>query len=178
MTATSPSCEQMTARPGRPLRHGPPGGIRRAHEDDGAHEAAGRATDDDGGAADGQDRRSRWPWRSTVLLTVFVLVGSGFAEHAQEGERVALDPLGRVLLFLAGALLLWRKRHPVPVVFGTVAAVLLYAKCADAKHIVDALTKKHGKAKALSIFAHKIGRCVYYMLKNRRAFHMPTFLSA
>jgi transposase len=58
------------------------------------------------------------------------------------------------------------------------AAVLLYAKCADAKHIVDRLTKKHGKAKALSIFAHKIGRCVYYMLKNRRAFHMPTFLSA
>jgi len=50
------------------------------------------------------------------------------------------------------------------------AAVLLYAKCADAKQIVERLTKRHGKAKAFSIFAHRIGRCVYYMLENRRAF--------
>ncbi|WP_051767424.1 sensor histidine kinase [Streptomyces sp. NRRL S-37] len=112
-------------RPGRrPFRHGPPGGIRRAHEDDGAfgaHGAHGAAATEGG-----ETPRPRWPWRSTVLLTVFVLAGSGFAEHAQEGERVALDPFGRILLFLAGALLLWRGRHPVPVVFATVAAVLLY----------------------------------------------------
>lgn len=105
-------------RPGRVARHGTPGWSRRAHEDNGADEAA-----DDGG----EHRRPLWPWRSSVLLTAFVLVGSGFAEHAQEGERAALDPFGRVLLLLAGALLLWRKHHPVPVVFGTVAAVLLYA---------------------------------------------------
>ncbi|MFI1418572.1 sensor histidine kinase [Streptomyces sp. NPDC020731] len=105
-------------RPGRPPRYGPPGWSRPAHEGDGAGGAAGD---------DGENRRPRWPWRSTVLLTAFVLAGSDFAEHAQEGERIALDPFGRILLFLSGAILLWRKDHPVPVVFGTVAAVLLYA---------------------------------------------------
>ncbi|MEU5519900.1 sensor histidine kinase [Streptomyces sp. NPDC047860] len=100
-------------------RHGPPGWSRWADQHDEAREGEG-----DGDS--GTNRRPRWPWRSTVLVMVFVLAGSNFAARAQEGERVALDPFGRVLLFVAGALLLWRKRHPVPVVFGTVAAVLLY----------------------------------------------------
>ncbi|MFF8973380.1 sensor histidine kinase [Streptomyces sp. NPDC014995] len=69
---------------------------------------------------------SRWPWRSTLLLTVLVLVGSDFAAHQQQGERAALDPFARVLLLVAAALLLWRRRHPVPVVFGTAAAAALY----------------------------------------------------
>ncbi|MFD7699585.1 hypothetical protein [Streptomyces caelestis] len=86
----------------------------------GAHEDGGAGGDADGGGGP----RPRWPWRSTVPLTAFVLIGSDFAGHAQEGERVALDPFGRVLLFLAGAVLLWRGRHPVPVVFAAVAVVL------------------------------------------------------
>ncbi|CAM5260699.1 sensor histidine kinase [Streptomyces aurantiogriseus] len=69
---------------------------------------------------------SRWPWRSTLLLTVFVLVGSNFAAHEQQGERAALDPFARVLLLVAAASLLWRHRHPVHVVFGTAAATALY----------------------------------------------------
>ncbi|MEW2074706.1 sensor histidine kinase [Streptomyces sp. NPDC013433] len=97
-------------RPPRPWRYGPPGRGRRTGGPD----------------EDGERGRPRWPWRSTVLLTAFVLVGSGFADHAQEGERVALDPVARVLLLASGAMLLWRRRHPVPVVFGSVAAVLLY----------------------------------------------------
>lgn len=104
-------------RPARWWRHGPPGRGRWAGGRDGIH---------DGGGEDGAGRRPRWPWRSTVLITAFVLAGSHFAAQTQEGERVALDGFGRVLLVLAGALLLWRKRHPVLVVFGTVAAVLLY----------------------------------------------------
>ncbi|MGR4849050.1 sensor histidine kinase [Streptomyces sp. LARHCF252] len=72
------------------------------------------------------DRAPRWPWRSTVVVTVFVLVGSNFAAHGQEGERAALDPFARVLLLVAGGLLLWRKRYPVAVVFGTAGAVMLY----------------------------------------------------
>lgn len=95
-------------------RYGPPGRGRWADEGDG--------TEGDGA----RNRRSRWPWPSTLLLTAFVLIGSTFAEHSQEGERVALDPFARLLLFAAGAVLLWRQRHPVPVVFATVAAVLLY----------------------------------------------------
>ncbi|MGA5143000.1 sensor histidine kinase [Streptomyces azureus] len=72
------------------------------------------------------ERAPRLPWRSTVVVTVFVLVGSHFAAHGQEGERAALDPFARVLLLVAGALLLWRKRYPVAVVFGTAGAVMLY----------------------------------------------------
>ncbi|MGW0475344.1 sensor histidine kinase [Streptomyces coeruleorubidus] len=71
-------------------------------------------------------RAPRMPWRSTVVVTAFVLVGSQFAARGQEGERAALDPFARVLLLLAGALLLWRKRYPVAVVFGTAGAVMLY----------------------------------------------------
>ncbi|MFE0450680.1 sensor histidine kinase [Streptomyces sp. NPDC058914] len=73
-----------------------------------------------------EERGGRWPWRSTLLLTVFVLVGSNFAAHGQQGERAALDAFARVLLLGAAASLLWRHRHPVPVVFGTAAAAALY----------------------------------------------------
>ena len=97
--------------------HGPPGRTGRPGEGHGAGEAA----DGDGGHG-----RPRWPWRSTLLFTAFVLAGSQFAAHSQEGERAALDPAARVLLFVAGALLLWRWRRPVPVLCATVAAVLLY----------------------------------------------------
>ncbi|MEU5144952.1 sensor histidine kinase [Streptomyces sp. NPDC021139] len=73
-----------------------------------------------------EERRPRWPWRSTALVAAFVLFGSNFAAHAQEGERAALDPFARTLLFVTGAALLWRQRHPVPVVFGTAVTTLLY----------------------------------------------------
>ncbi|MGW5617034.1 sensor histidine kinase [Streptomyces sp. NPDC003877] len=72
------------------------------------------------------ERAPRWPWRSTAAVTVFVLAGSHFAAHGQQGERAALDPFARVLLVLAAGLLLWRKRYPVAVVFGTAGAVLVY----------------------------------------------------
>ncbi|MFJ9019700.1 sensor histidine kinase [Streptomyces sp. NPDC102259] len=75
---------------------------------------------------DPQSRAARWPWRSTVLLTALVLVGSNFAAHAQEGQRAPLDAFARVLLVLASGLLLWRQRHPVAVVFGTACAAALY----------------------------------------------------
>ena len=40
------------------------------------------------------------------------------------------------------------------------------------------IERKHGKAKSLSILAHKLGRTVYYMLKRDKAFDMRKFLSA
>ncbi|MFD3339309.1 sensor histidine kinase [Streptomyces anthocyanicus] len=73
-----------------------------------------------------EEQRPARPWRSTVLVTAFVLVGSSFAAHAQEAERAALDPFARVLLFVTGAALLWRQRYPVPVVFGTAVTTLVY----------------------------------------------------
>ncbi|MGW0760127.1 sensor histidine kinase [Streptomyces sp. NPDC002814] len=75
---------------------------------------------------DDEERGARWPWRSTVALTVFVLVGSGFAAEAQVDERAALDPFARALLVVACAVLLWRKRYPVAVVFGTATAAMVY----------------------------------------------------
>lgn len=73
-----------------------------------------------------QARDARLPWPSTLLVTAFVLAGSNFAAHVQEGERARLDVLARVLLVVASGLLLWRQRHPVAVVFGTASAAALY----------------------------------------------------
>ncbi|MFI5662415.1 sensor histidine kinase [Streptomyces sp. NPDC051684] len=68
----------------------------------------------------------RWPWRSTLLVTAFVLAGTNFAAHGQAGERAALDVFARLLMLAGGALLLWRQRHPVLVAFGTTACVTVY----------------------------------------------------
>ncbi|MCG8967715.1 MULTISPECIES: sensor histidine kinase [Streptomyces] len=73
-----------------------------------------------------EERGPRLLWLSTALITAFVLVGSNFAAHAQEGERAPLDPFGRVLLLVTGLALLARQRHPVAVVFGTAATTLVY----------------------------------------------------
>ena len=40
------------------------------------------------------------------------------------------------------------------------------------------ISNKHGKGKALSILAHKMGRAVYFILKNRQGFDMDKFLPA
>ena len=37
------------------------------------------------------------------------------------------------------------------------------------------LVSKHGKGKALTILAHKLGRAVYFMLKRKESFNMNTF---
>jgi transposase len=44
--------------------------------------------------------------------------------------------------------------------------------------ILARLEKTHGKGKALSILAHKIGRAVYYMLTRGTVFSMERFLAA
>ncbi|MFD7874991.1 hypothetical protein ACFV5G_12940, partial [Streptomyces sp. NPDC059766] len=75
---------------------------------------------------DEEERGTRWPWRSTVAITVLVLGGSSFAAHAQQSGRLPLDVLARVLLLAGSALLLWRKRYPALVAFGTAAATLAY----------------------------------------------------
>ncbi|MGD6747250.1 sensor histidine kinase [Streptomyces sp. BH106] len=75
------------------------------------------------GSAEG-DRR--WPWRSTLLVTAFVLVGTNFAAHGQVGERADLDVFARLLMLVGGVLLLWRRRYPVAVAFGTTVCVAVY----------------------------------------------------
>lgn len=56
------------------------------------------------------------------------------------------------------------------------AAVLFLKGNDPAKKYLDRLTNKHGKAKALSILAHKLGRTVYFMLKRKEAFDQNKFL--
>ena len=57
-------------------------------------------------------------------------------------------------------------------------AASFFAKNNDpAKKYLDRLTKKHGKSKALSILAHKLGRAVYFMLKNKEAFNQNKLLN-
>ncbi len=40
------------------------------------------------------------------------------------------------------------------------------------------LTRRHGKGKALSILAARIGRATYFMLKNREAFDTERFYTS
>ena len=40
------------------------------------------------------------------------------------------------------------------------------------------LEKTHGKGKALTVLAHKLGRAVYYMLKQETAFDLDKFFHA
>ncbi|GAB2971473.1 sensor histidine kinase [Streptomyces pseudoechinosporeus] len=78
------------------------------------------------GDDEAEESRPRLPWRSTLLLTVFVQVGSNFAAQAQEGARESLGLFARALLLVGTLLLLWRHRYPVFVVFGVVASALVY----------------------------------------------------
>jgi transposase len=58
------------------------------------------------------------------------------------------------------------------------AAVLFLAKCPQGKVLFARLERKHGKGKALSILAHRIGRAVYFMLARQRAFDLERFLKS
>ena len=56
------------------------------------------------------------------------------------------------------------------------AAVLFLKGNERGKKYLERLTNKHGKGKALAILAHKLGRAVYFMLKNKKAFDQDRFL--
>jgi transposase len=56
------------------------------------------------------------------------------------------------------------------------ATLLLIREKQEIKEYHSNLKNKHGKARALAIISHKLGRAVYYMLKNKQAFDMKYFL--
>jgi hypothetical protein len=58
------------------------------------------------------------------------------------------------------------------------AAVPFLRHNRDGQKLLARLEKKHGKGKALSILAHKIGRAVDYMLARGTVFSMEKFLAA
>jgi len=56
------------------------------------------------------------------------------------------------------------------------AAVLHLRGNEKAQHYLLTLQKRMSKAKALSALAHKLGRCIFYMLKNEKLFDENKFL--
>ncbi|WP_055732622.1 IS110 family transposase [Agarivorans gilvus] len=58
------------------------------------------------------------------------------------------------------------------------AAVLYLRGNEEAKRYLQRLLKRMSKAKALSALAHKLGRCVYFMLRNKTVFDPERFLSS
>jgi len=57
-------------------------------------------------------------------------------------------------------------------------AAVLYLRGNDKAHnYLNTLQKRMSKAKALSGLAHKLGRCVYFMLKNKTVFDGSRFLN-
>jgi len=59
--------------------------------------------------------------------------------------------------------------------FGEAAALFLKGN-EPGKTYYEKLANKHSKGKALSILAHKLGRAVYFMLKNKKPFDQDKFL--
>jgi len=47
----------------------------------------------------------------------------------------------------------------------------------DAQNWLEKKTKKHNKAKALTLLSHKLGRAVYFMLKRKTFFDQEKFLA-
>jgi transposase len=58
------------------------------------------------------------------------------------------------------------------------AAVLFLRNNPTGQKYLERLSRKHGKAKALSILARKLGRAAYYVMKRRKTFDMKKFLAA
>jgi transposase len=56
------------------------------------------------------------------------------------------------------------------------AATLFLRNNPQGQKLQSRLQNKHGKGKALSVLAHKLGRAVYVMLKRQVAFDMDSFL--
>jgi len=57
------------------------------------------------------------------------------------------------------------------------AAVLFLRNNKDAERYYNRLINRHGKSKALSIIAKRLGIAVYYMLKRQKPFNLNMFLS-
>jgi transposase len=58
------------------------------------------------------------------------------------------------------------------------AAVLFIRQSQPGKEYFAKLAHKHGKAKALTVLAHKLGRAVYYLRTREQAFDLQRFVAA
>jgi len=58
------------------------------------------------------------------------------------------------------------------------AAILFLRQNQPGKEFFMKLEHKHGKAKALTVLAHKLARAVFYMLTREQAFDLQRFVTA
>jgi len=58
------------------------------------------------------------------------------------------------------------------------AAVLYLRGNKKAQNYLQKLQKRMTKAKAISVLAHKLGRCVYFMMKHEKVFDESRFLKS
>jgi ATP-dependent Clp protease adapter protein ClpS len=56
--------------------------------------------------------------------------------------------------------------------------VLFIRQSQPGKEYFAKLEHTHGKAKALTVLAHKLGRAVYYLLTREQAFALQRFVTA
>lgn len=57
------------------------------------------------------------------------------------------------------------------------ASIIFIRSCVEAKKYVATMERKYNKAKALGIPAHKLGRAIYFILKNKEPFQMNKFFA-
>jgi len=57
------------------------------------------------------------------------------------------------------------------------AAIISLRESEQAKKFVDRLSRTYNKGKALGIYTHKLGRSIFFMLKNKKVFDMKQFFS-
>lgn len=57
------------------------------------------------------------------------------------------------------------------------AVLLLIREREEVKQMHLKLKNKHGKATALAILSHKLGRAVYYMLRQKKVFDVQIFVN-
>ena len=72
----------------------------------------------------------------------------------------------------------WAKMGNVHLKWAFSEAAVLFLRHTEGKKLIARIEKQHGKGKALSILAHKIGRAVFYMLSRETVFSMEKFLAA
>jgi hypothetical protein len=99
--------------------------------------------------------------------------GKAFVAVAiEDGHKCAKESAGKYYGFsgkkIGNAFLKWAFSE---------AAVLFLRGNAPAQKYVDRLARKHGKAKAIKILAHRLGRAVYHMLRRGEAFDNERFLA-
>ncbi len=115
-----------------------------------------------------------------LALVIFYEIGSierfetvqrfaSYARLARGDKESAGKKVGKGQAKMGNAYLKWA--------FSEVAVMFLRGN-PDAQKAVERLRSKYGKGKALSILAHKLGRCVYTMLSKQRPFDKEKFMKS